>query len=76
MPRLREPGPWSVHFARILQKTVNGLAAQFLPAGNGGQFCDRGHSYTSAIHYFTDKQKRLAKASRQTLIYIIVYALM
>lgn len=38
------------------------------PTDDGGQFCDRGHSYTSAIYYFTDKQKRLAKASKQELI--------
>lgn len=37
------------------------------PTDDGGQFCDRGHSYTSAIYYFTDKQKRLAKASKQAL---------
>lgn len=35
------------------------------PTDDGGQFCDRGHSYTSAIYYFTEKQKRLAKASKQ-----------
>lgn len=38
------------------------------PTDDGGQFCDRGSSYTSAIYYFTKKQKGLAKASKQALI--------
>ncbi|MDN5869562.1 MAG: peptide-methionine (S)-S-oxide reductase MsrA [Nitrococcus sp.] len=38
------------------------------PTDDGGQFCDRGNSYLSAIYYFTEKQERLAKASKQELI--------
>lgn len=38
------------------------------PTDDGGQFCDRGSSYLSAIYYFTEKQMRLAKASKQALI--------
>ncbi|WP_119458238.1 peptide-methionine (S)-S-oxide reductase MsrA [Rhodospirillaceae bacterium SYSU D60014] len=37
------------------------------PFDAGGQFCDRGSSYRSAIFVATDEQKRLAEASRQEL---------
>lgn len=37
------------------------------PTDAGGQFCDRGHSYTTAIWFFTKKQKQLATASKQQL---------
>jgi peptide-methionine (S)-S-oxide reductase len=31
---------------------------------DGGQFCDRGEQYTTAIFYHDDEQKRLAEASK------------
>lgn len=37
------------------------------PLDDGGQFCDRGEQYKSAIFYLTDEQKRLAEASKQAL---------
>ena len=37
------------------------------PTDAGGQFCDRGDSYRSAIFYHGDSQKRLAEASKQAL---------
>ena len=37
------------------------------PTDNAGQFFDRGFSYTTAIFYETDHQKRLAIASKQAL---------
>ncbi len=37
------------------------------PHDAGGQFCDRGEQYTTAIFYLTDDQKRLADASKQSL---------
>ncbi|WP_462327592.1 peptide-methionine (S)-S-oxide reductase MsrA [Desulfobaculum sp.] len=37
------------------------------PLDAGGQFCDRGSQYRSAIFYHDDEQKRLAEASRDAL---------
>lgn len=37
------------------------------PTDSGGQFCDRGHEYTTAIFYLTDEQKRLAERSKAVL---------
>jgi peptide methionine sulfoxide reductase msrA/msrB len=40
---------------------------QIDPVDAGGQFCDRGHAYTSAIFYHNDEQKRLARESKERL---------
>jgi peptide methionine sulfoxide reductase msrA/msrB len=40
---------------------------QIDPTDAGGQFVDRGSSYTSAIFYHTEDQKRLAEASKKQL---------
>lgn len=37
------------------------------PADAGGQFCDRGHAYTTAVFYNTDDQRLEAEQSKQTL---------
>ncbi len=37
------------------------------PTDSGGQFCDRGSQYRSAIFYHTEEQRRLAEESKQTL---------
>ncbi|MFK4765732.1 peptide-methionine (S)-S-oxide reductase MsrA [Desulfobaculum sp. SPO524] len=37
------------------------------PLDAGGQFCDRGSQYRSAIFYHDEEQKRLAEASRDAL---------
>lgn len=37
------------------------------PLDRGGQFCDRGNSYRSAIFYHTDEQKRLAEESKKAV---------
>lgn len=37
------------------------------PLDAGGQFCDRGEQYRSAIFYLTDEQRRQAEASRAAL---------
>ena len=34
------------------------------PLDGGGQFCDRGHEYTTAIFYQNEEQKRLAEQSK------------
>ncbi|UCC95901.1 MAG: peptide-methionine (R)-S-oxide reductase MsrB [Candidatus Omnitrophota bacterium] len=40
---------------------------QIDPVDSGGQFCDRGHGYTTAIFYHTEEQKRLAQAAKEQL---------
>jgi len=35
------------------------------PLDGGGQFCDRGTQYTTAIFYHDEQQKRLAEASKE-----------
>ena len=37
------------------------------PTDAGGQFCDRGHAYTTAIFYQSDEQKRIAEESKEAL---------
>jgi peptide methionine sulfoxide reductase msrA/msrB len=37
------------------------------PTDAGGQFCDRGHEYSTAIFYNTEEQKLLAEQSREAL---------
>lgn len=37
------------------------------PFDEGGQFCDRGFQYTSAIFYHTEEQKRAAEKSKAAL---------
>jgi peptide-methionine (S)-S-oxide reductase len=37
------------------------------PTDAGGQFCDRGSSYRSAIFYRNDEQRRLAETSKQEI---------
>ena len=38
------------------------------PTDGGGQFCDRGSQYRTAIFYHDDEQRRLAERSRQAVI--------
>ena len=38
------------------------------PTDAGGQFCDRGHSYETAIFAVTPEQRRLAEDSKATLV--------
>lgn len=35
------------------------------PTDGGGQFCDRGHSYTTAVYTLNEGQAQLAEAARQ-----------
>ena len=37
------------------------------PTDGGGQFCDRGHSYTTAIYTLDDEQAKIAEASKKAL---------
>jgi len=38
------------------------------PTDDGGQFCDRGNQYRTAIFYHDEQQKRLAEESKKALI--------
>jgi len=40
---------------------------QINPTDPGGQFCDRGESYRTAIFYHNDEQRQAAEASKQAL---------
>ncbi|WP_319521951.1 peptide-methionine (S)-S-oxide reductase MsrA [uncultured Desulfosarcina sp.] len=37
------------------------------PTDAGGQFCDRGHAYTTGIFYLSDEQKKSAAKSKEAL---------
>ena len=37
------------------------------PTDKDGQFCDRGHGYTSAVFFLTEKQKKLALESKSLI---------
>jgi peptide-methionine (S)-S-oxide reductase len=55
--------PTKVTYERLLEvywKNVD-------PYDQGGQFCDRGESYTTAIFAHTPEQKKLAEASKASL---------
>lgn len=55
--------PGKVSYEQLLEvfwRSVN-------PTDEGGQFCDRGHSYTTAIYTLDDTQDSLAKASKEKL---------
>lgn len=56
--------PTVISFARLLDiywRTVD-------PTDAGGQFCDRGHSYTTAVFAVNEGQKNIAKASKTALM--------
>ena len=56
--------PARVSFEELLEifwRTVD-------PTDGGGQFCDRGHSYTTAIFPTSEEQRRIAEASKQRLL--------
>jgi peptide methionine sulfoxide reductase msrA/msrB len=49
------------------QKLLDIFWRQINPTDAGGQFVDRGPQYTSAIFYYTEKQKELAEKSKEEL---------
>jgi peptide-methionine (S)-S-oxide reductase len=55
--------PQRVGYAELLQIFWRSID----PTDAGGQFCDRGHSYTTAIFANTAEQQRLAEASKKGL---------
>ena len=56
--------PGKVSYGRLLDV----FWRQVDPTDPGGQFVDRGHEYTTAIFVYDDKQRKLAEASKATLI--------
>jgi peptide-methionine (S)-S-oxide reductase len=55
--------PQKVSFEKLLEVYWRNID----PYDAGGQFCDRGESYTTAIFAHTAEQKRLAEASKAAL---------
>ena len=51
--------PEQVTYSDLLDIFLNGVD----PFDEGGQFIDRGHSYTLAIYYLTDEEKQIAETS-------------
>ena len=55
--------PRKVGYGRLLEVFWRNID----PLDAGGQFCDRGHQYTTAIFYLDEEQRRAAVASRDSL---------
>jgi len=49
------------------EKLLNLFWLHIDPTDAGGQFCDRGHEYISAIFYANEQQKRLSEKSKSAL---------
>ena len=56
--------PSRVGYAKLLDVFWHNID----PLDAGGQFCDRGEQYRSAIFYENDEQKRLAEQSKEDLV--------
>ena len=55
--------PEKISYETLLELFLNSVD----PYDGGGQFIDRGHSYTLAVYYLTDEQKQAAQAALQAL---------
>jgi len=55
--------PAKVSYAKLLDV----FWRQIDPTDSGGQFVDRGHSYTSGIFYLDEEQKKLAEKSKKEM---------
>ena len=55
--------PTRVSYTRLLEVFWRNID----PTDDGGQFCDRGFQYTTAIWYRNDEQEELARASKERL---------
>ena len=55
--------PETVSFEELLRIFLNSVD----PFDGGGQFIDRGHSYTLAVYYQSEDQRRIAEAAIQQL---------
>ncbi len=49
------------------QKLLDRYWLRIDPTDSGGQFCDRGHAYSTAIFYYSASQKKLAENAKHTL---------
>lgn len=52
-----------VSFAQLFHTFLNGVD----PFDGGGQFIDRGHSYTLAVYYLTEEERRIAEEAIKQL---------
>ena len=55
--------PQTVDFSELLDIFLNGVD----PFDAGGQFIDRGHSYTLAVYYCSESQQKAAEAAVRAL---------
>ena len=55
--------PDQVSFAELIEVFLNGVD----PFDEGGQYIDRGHSYTLAVYYLNEPQRRTAEDAIQRL---------
>ena len=55
--------PARVSFAQLIQTFLSGVD----PFDGGGQFIDRGHSYTLAVYYLTEEERRVAEEAIKQL---------
>ena len=55
--------PETVSYTELLGIFLNGVD----PFDDGGQFIDRGHSYTLAVYYLEESEKAIAEAAIQAL---------
>jgi peptide-methionine (S)-S-oxide reductase len=55
--------PKKIRYERLLEVYWRNVD----PTDSGGQFCDRGNQYRTAIFYHNDEQKRLAEQSKAKL---------
>lgn len=53
-----------VSYAQLLEIFLNGVD----PFDEGGQYIDRGHSYTLAVYYQTDEEQHLAHRAIHSLV--------
>lgn len=55
--------PSQITYDQLLQKYWRLID----PLDGGGQFCDRGHAYTTAIFYYNEEQKKAAESSKAAI---------
>ena len=55
--------PDRVSFAALMEAFLRAVD----PFDGGGQFIDRGHSYTLAVYYLSDEQRRIAQTAIEQL---------
>ena len=55
--------PSVISYAELLEK----FSIKIDPTDKNGQFCDRGHEYSTAVFYLSTEQERLAEESKSLL---------